>query len=444
MSSLAALHLAHVDSLQTRTEVVLRAHGLDALVLHSGSAQLKTRFDDNYWPLRPSPWFQHWLPLNEAGCALVVRPGRRAVLLRQRAFDFWETPPEPEHAELFHAFEVREGAREALLAEVKALSAGRAKFVGDDLSAATALGLDAGANDPALMRELDQLRVRKDAYEEHCLAEANRRAAAGHDELRRLFAQGDLAELELHLAFLRTTRQDDAETPYKNIVALGAHAATLHHVAYAKRAQPALSMLVDAGASFAGYAADITRTWVKGGSAGATAFAALVAQVESFQQKLCGEAKPGREYESLHDRAHELVAEALRAVGVSRLPADELVSSGLTRAFFPHGLGHSLGLVCHDVGCALKAPRKENAWLRNTSTISERQTFTIEPGIYFIPELLAPFRSGPQAGGVDWALVDELRKLGGVRIEDDVVVGASGVRNLTRELLPRGGGVAAY
>ena len=169
-------------------------------------------------------------------------------------------------------------------------------------------------------------------------------------------------------------------------------------------------------------------------------FAALVAQVEALQQKLCGEARPGREYESLHDEAHQLVAEALRTVGVAKVSAAELVSSGLTRAFFPHGLGHSLGLVCHDVGCALKAPRAENAWLRNTSVIAERQTFTIEPGVYFIDALLAPFRAGPHASGIDWALCDELAKFGGVRIEDDVVVGARGVRNLTRERLPQGGG----
>jgi Xaa-Pro dipeptidase len=441
-TTLSSLHAAHVHELQRATEQVLRAHGVDALVLHSGSPMLRTRFDDIYWPVRASPWFLHWAPLQEAHCHLIVRPGQKPVLLRPKDFDFWETPPEPESNHFWGPFDVREGTRAALLSEAKSLCAGKVAFVGDDLSAAADLGLAEHANEKTLMRALDQLRVHKDAYEELCLAEANRRAAVGHDELRRLFAAGDLPELELHLAFLRSTNQDDTDTPYKNIVALGHHAATLHHVAYAKRAQPALSMLVDAGASFAGYAADITRTWVKGGSAGASAFAQLVAQVERFQQELCKEALPGREYESLHDRSHELVAEALHVVGVGKASPQELVDSGLTRAFFPHGLGHSLGLVCHDVGCALRAPKKGNEWLRNTSTITERQTFTIEPGIYFIPELLAPFRAGPHAASIDWALCDELGKLGGIRIEDDVVVGPAslGVRNLTRELLPRGGG----
>jgi Xaa-Pro dipeptidase len=62
--------------------------------------------------------------------------------------------------------------------------------------------------------------------------------------------------------------------------------------------------------------------------------------------------------------------------------------------------------------------------------------FTIEPGIYFIPMLLRKFRSGPEAGAFDWATIDALTPLGGVRVEDNVLVTAAGPRNLTREKLP--------
>jgi Xaa-Pro dipeptidase len=292
-------------------------------------------------------------------------------------------------------------------------------------------------NPPELVRALDALRVRKTPYEVACLAEANRRAAPGHQELRRLFRGADRSELELHLAFLGTTRQDDAETPYKNIVALGKHAATLHHVSYEKRAQPALSLLVDAGASFAGYCSDITRTWVKGGGAAASAFSELVAGMEAMQQRLCSQVRVGMPYEELHDESHRQVAEILRQVGISRLPADELVARGITRAFYPHGLGHALGLQCHDVGCGLRPPRGDNPFLRNTTDVAPEQVFTIEPGLYFIGALLGPFRPSPD---IDWKLVDALSPFGGIRIEDDVVVHDSGIRNLTREVLPEGGG----
>ncbi len=259
------------------------------------------------------------------------------------------------------------------------------------------------------------------------------------------FRAGDCSELDLHLAYLQATRQDDFETPYKNIVALNANGATLHHISYGKRpvAGQAQSLLLDAGATFLGYCSDITRTWAKGTGAAASAFTGLVDGVEKMQQRLCTDVALGKPYEALHDEAHRQVGAILRDVGVVKGLSDEVMGKdGVSRAFFPHGLGHSLGLQCHDVGCALVKPKQENPYLRNTSIIAEGQVFTIEPGIYFIDGLLQPLREGPHARDVDWKLVDELATLGGVRIEDDLVVtgGSAVTRNLTRELLPVGGG----
>lgn len=427
---LFSLYRAHVGQLSRLTADVLERSGFSALAIHSGTPEKRTEADDQYWPLRATPHFQHWLPLAEPGCLLIVEPGRRPVLVRPPVQSFWEAPAAPETDHFWDPFEVVEA--------VPALPGGRLAFVGDDLRAAAELGI-ADVNPPELVKALDALRVRKTAYEVECLAEANRRAARGHEELRRLFRDADRSELELHLAFLGATRQDDAETPYKNIVALGKHAATLHHVSYAKKAQPAQSLLLDAGACFAGYCSDITRTWVKGGGSAADAFGRLLAGMEAMQQRLCAAVRTGMPYEELHDRSHREMAQVLRDAGISRLSTDELVARGVTRAFYPHGLGHSLGLQCHDVGCALRPPRADNPYLRNTTEIAEGQVFTIEPGLYFIDALLAPLRSSPD---IDWKLVDALARLGGIRIEDDVVVQAEGIRNLTREVLPQGGGAA--
>ena len=435
-SELEVLHADHVARLSRAAAQALAAAGFDALVIHSGTPALRTRFDDIYWPLRPNPYLQHWLPLAEPGCALVVQAGHRPKLLRLLSSSYWEAPAAPESAHLFQPFDLLELSQPAQLRAL--MPGGRAAFVGEDLEAAAAWGFAEGAVNPRpLLDALDQLRVRKTPYEVACLVEANRRAAAGHDELRALFAAADHAELALHLAYLGTTGQDDPETPYKNIVALGKHAATLHHVSYDKRKSGGQSLLLDAGAAFSGYCSDVTRTWVKGAGAAASAFAGVVAGLERAQQELCAGATPGKLYEALHDEAHRKVAGVLREAGVSTLSAEELVGAGVTRAFFPHGLGHSLGLVCHDVGCALLPPRADNPWLRNTSVIAEGQCFTIEPGIYFIDSLLQPLRG---RAGIDWKLVDALALLGGVRIEDDLVVTATGTRNLTREVLPRGGG----
>jgi Xaa-Pro dipeptidase len=87
----------------------------------------------------------------------------------------------------------------------------------------------------------------------------------------------------------------------------------------------------------------------------------------------------------------------------------------------------------HDVGMKLRAPRPENKFLRNTSTIEIGQVFTIEPGFYVIDGLVGPLKNDDRAALVDWNIVDELRPFGGIRIEDNVVVKSDGVRNLTRE-----------
>jgi Xaa-Pro dipeptidase len=387
-----------------------------------------------YWPLRVCPHFQHWTYLAEPDCAIVVRPGHKPTLLRPAATSFWEKPAAPESTSFEKAFTVLH-PREKVDVKDHVGGASRVAFVGEDRE---------GPAD--LLKALDQMRVLKTPYEVACLAEANRRARAGHDALRTAFWAGNASELDLHLLYLKATAQDDWETPYKNIVALGESAATLHHVAYGRTAptRAAESLLVDAGATCRGYAADITRTWVKGAGASASAFGHLVAGVEAMQKRLTAAVKVGMPYEQLHDESHRQVGEILREVGIVRGSAEEAVASGVTRTFYPHGLGHSLGLQTHDVGCALRAPRADNPFLRNTTDVAVGQSFTIEPGIYFIGPLLDELRAKPAAATVDWQVVEALAPLGGVRIEDDVFVldGGRGVRNLTREHLPQGGGAA--
>jgi Xaa-Pro dipeptidase len=441
------LYLEHVKEVERRCARVLGDHGWDAMVVHSGSPAKRSAFDDQYWPLRVVPHFAHWTSLAEPDCALVVRPGARARLVRSLATSFWEKAAPPDSSAFLDALDVvtvvdADHARGQF-------GSGRVAFVGEDRARAAAWGFAAEATAPdALVKALDATRTTKTPYEIACIVEANARARLGHDALRDAFAGGDASELDLHLLFLRATEQDDAETPYKNIVALGSHAATLHHIAYGRRAakREAESLLVDAAATCRGYCADVTRTWVKGAGAASAAFAQLVAGLESLQQRMCAAVRIAAPYEALHDDSHRQVAAVLREVGVVRGSVDEAVASGVTRAFYPHGLGHSLGLQTHDVGCGLRAPRADNPWLRNTTDVALGQVFTIEPGIYFIEALLAPLRAKPEASLVDWRLVDALAPLGGARIEDDVYVaggGAAGgvLRNMTREQLPVGGGV---
>lgn len=450
MKTLFEAYADHVTRLERRYAEALAATGWDAVVLHAGTARKRSDFDDQYWPLRPTPHLQHWAPLAEPDALLVVRPARRVLLARVTRFDFWEHAPEPESDHFLPYFD------HAPLSDIDdarpLIPTGRVAFVGEDRARAAALGFDdACVNPKGLLDALDALRVTKTRYEMLCIAEANRRASAGHDAVLDAFRAGEGVELALHLRYLGATAQDDPETPYKNIVALGANAATLHHVSYgrqstaATRAGVAESLLLDAGATCLGYCADITRTWVRGHGASADAYRALVSGVESMQQRLCAAVHAGDRYEALHDLSHDGVGAILRDVGLVRVSGEEAVAKGITRAFYPHGLGHSLGLQCHDVGCATVKPRADNPFLRNTSIIEAGQVFTIEPGVYFIDGLLRPLREGEHARDIDWNLVDALAPFGGVRIEDDIAVtgpDAGAVRNFTRERLPRGGGNA--
>jgi Xaa-Pro dipeptidase len=425
--SFAATYPAHLEALQRGAEAALAAHGFDALVLCSGAPASKNRFDDQAWPLHPTPAFAHWCPLVEPDAYVVVRPGHRPRLVRTIVDDFWEVQPAPESDHFWSGFE---------LVEVQpghagdALPGGKVAVVTRDPGTAP----PGDVNPPALIAALDALRTRKTAYEVACLAEASRRAARGHRAVAAAFASGTPSELELHLAYLAASAQDDPAAPYKGIVALGAHAAVLHYVTYRnERIAGDTSFLVDAGAKCLGYGSDITRTYVRGSGAAALAFGALLERMDALQQEVIRRIRPGREYEDLHDESHRLLADVLVGLGIGRGSADELVERGVTRALFPHGLGHSLGVTVHDVGLRPRAPRPENRFLRNTSVIEPGQVFTIEPGIYVIDALLAPLRADARRELLDWAAIDALAPFGAIRIEDDILVEAEGVRNLTRE-----------
>lgn len=423
----AATYPGHLSYLQQGYEAALAAHGFEAVILCSGTAASRNRFDDQTWPLMPTPAYSHWCPLVEADAYVVVRPGKKPVLVRTVVDDFWEAAPPPESDHFWAGFEVVEVTPGHA---GDALPGGKVAVITRDQGTSP----PGTVNPPALIGALDLLRTRKTAYEIACLAEATARAVKGHRRTRERFESGTPSELEIHLAYLDASEQDDAATPYKNIVALGAHSSILHYVAYTReRVAGDTSLLVDAGAKVLGYGSDITRSYIRGTSSEAKRFGNLLAHIDAVQQEICRRVRPGLAYEDLHDDAHRLLAVALRELGIGRGSVDELVDRGITRALFPHGLGHSLGITVHDCGMKPRPPRPDNKFLRNTSVIEVGQVFTIEPGIYVIDGLLGPLQADARRELVDWVAIADLRRFGGIRIEDNVVVEASGIRNLTRE-----------
>jgi Xaa-Pro dipeptidase len=161
--------------------------------------------------------------------------------------------------------------------------------------------------------------------------------------------------------------------------------------------------------------------------------------MDRLQQELCAAVRPGIPYPDLHAQAKLAIADLLHAVGVIDLAGEEAVARGLTQPFFPHGVGHFLGIQVHDVAGRQKdrsggtvPPPEHSPFLRTTRRVEKDQVFTIEPGLYFIEMLLRPHRTGALARHFDWPTIDALAPCGGVRVEDDVVVTDDGHRNLTR------------
>lgn len=443
---LARSYPAHLAEVSRRTADALARSRLDAVILHAGEP-IGLFLDDQHYPFKAHPPFKWWAPLLDApGSMILFRAGSRPKLIFHVEADFWYQPaklPEswwPAHFEIIEVHSKQE-SRAALPKDLS-----KTAWIGDPLPELIGWGV-ASINPPDLMRRLDFTRARKTPYEIACLAEANRIGAKGHRAAEDCFRAGG-SEYDIHQAFAAACGQREQELPYNAIVALNEAASVLHYQVLRRDKPPEhRSLLLDAGASFAGYGSDITRTTA--GTTRSTAsthgdFAALVARMDHLQLGLCTLAKPGADWRDIHAAAVERITALLCEFGVLRCSADEALESGASRLFFPHGIGHLLGLEVHDVGGTmaddeggtLPKPPRDPA-LRLTRKLEPGFVVTMEPGLYFIDALLEPARGGEHARRIDWQKVDALRPFGGVRVEDNLAVIADGCDNLTRAAFGR-------
>lgn len=422
---LGRLQVDHLQILQQRYEQAMAAHGYDALLISSGAAPLRYG-DDQAWHFQGYGPFLHWTGLvGREHCWLLVRPGQRPVLWLYQPVDFWHATMTLADEPWYGSVDMRT-VDQQLPADLP--GSGWQAVIGDPAVIAAVAG---DHNPQALLPALEETRVHKTPYEIACLTQASRVALQGHNAARDVFLAGG-SEFDISLAYQQATGQREADAPYHSIIGLNAHAGTLHYQYYDTVA-PARhrSLLIDAGVRYRGYGSDITRTTAGPGEG---RFAALIHGLDHLQQRLCGMVAPGVSYPDLHHRAHLGLAALLGAAGLVRgLDEDAMVAQGITRAFFPHGVGHFLGVQVHDVAGKPAPPPADAPFLRLTRTLEPGMVVTIEPGLYFIPSLLEPLLTGPLAKYLNAGLIRELQGCGGIRIEDNVVVTAAGGRNLTRE-----------
>ena len=437
---LKPLFAEHLQERLAWTELALAETGLDSVVISSG--QPYTHFaDDQDAPFRSTPHFLHYCPMRGPHHVLKLQGGRKPLLIRYAPEDFWyeQLPLEalwggtPFWVDGFDLVEcpTLDAVWETLGKPTNAA------YIGNEPERATTAGLQ--VNPAAITAYLDWGRSYKSAYEIRCTEDATVLGAKGHMAGRAAFLAG-ASELEIHHAFVEAVGCLDHELAFASIVALDEKGSTLHYEG--KRGfRKGKALLLDCGANVLGYASDITRTTPTPECD--SRFRALVAGMEKLQQELCSEVKPGMPFGDLHHSSHLKIGALLQKAGVLKVGPEEAIAKGLTRPFYPHGLGHHLGLQVHDVAGKfanpkgeLQPPPAQHPYLRTTRTIEPRQLFTIEPGLYFIPMLLRPFRENEHQALFDWTLIDELIPCGGIRIEDNILVTATGGRNLTREQLP--------
>ncbi|NND53355.1 MAG: Xaa-Pro dipeptidase [Gammaproteobacteria bacterium] len=426
----------HVATLRQRYDNALEQCRLDAVVLAAGQPH-GIFLDDQHLPFKPNPHLLQWGPLREhPGSVLIVRAGEVPRLLVYTPTDFWhEIPPVPDEfavGELQVEAVSNAGDIAAAVRQIAGQCAGAIAFIGETTPATDTCGINR-INPDDLLAVLNEFRTVKTDWEIDNLRAASHMGVKGHLAAREAFRGGG-TEYEIQLAFRTACNATDDEMPYPAIVALNEHAATLHYQRLDRERRPNLSLLIDAGHAVNGYASDITRTHSDDAE-----FGALIEAMHELQRDLCTAALPGVNYRELHHAAHLAIAALLGEAGLITVAPEDAVEAGISRTFFPHGLGHFLGLQVHDVGALYTrrepgstVPEGEDKYLRLTRTLEAGNVLTIEPGIYFIESLLNDLRGKPAAGMIDWARVDALRPFGGIRIEDNLCITGDGHENLTR------------
>jgi Xaa-Pro aminopeptidase len=292
-----------------------------------------------------------------------------------------------------------------------------------------------------LREALTHARRAKDAVELERLRHAARATAAGFaaavEALRPGVTERAL-QIELETAFQRAGAD---RTGYGTIVGAGSHSGILHFSPSSRVIADGDALLIDAGAEVRRYVADITRTY-RAGERDAGFFRDLYAVVLGVEERGIARCVRGAEWRDVHLAAALEIADGLSRLGLLRGEADRLVERDTHALFFPHGLGHLVGLGVRDASGYLpgrpRSTRPGLNMLRTDLPLEPGYTITVEPGVYFIPALLQdPERRAAHKDTVDWTRVDRLLEFGGIRIEDNVHVTTGAPEVLTHAVPKR-------
>jgi Xaa-Pro aminopeptidase len=256
---------------------------------------------------------------------------------------------------------------------------------------------------------LDEMRLFKSRDELRLMQRAADISVEAHEAAMRA-ARAGVREYELQAEIERVFRRHDAEPAYGSIIGAGANACVLHYRANNAALRDGDLVLIDAGAEYRGYAADITRTFPVDGRF-TKEQRALHEIVVAAQAAALAQARAGIPYEAGHNAAVETLTDGLLQLGLLKGKLEKNIADAGYRRFYMHKTGHWLGLDVHDVG--------EYRIDGESRLLEPGMVFTIEPGLYISPN--------------DASVAAKWRGIG-IRIEDDVLVTDEAPRVLTDKL----------
>ncbi|KAH0608394.1 uncharacterized protein H6S33_001528 [Morchella sextelata] len=286
----------------------------------------------------------------------------------------------------------------------------------------------------SLKTAIEECRAIKDAYEVALIRRANEITATAHHRAMNL-VKSSVNERELEAVFTERCIAGGApKQAYHGIFASGRSAATLHYVKNNVTLAGKLNLLLDAGAEYNNYASDVTRTFPINGE-----FTKESQQIYDLVLKMQKETieatKAGTRWDDVHILAHRIAIEGLLALGILKDGSvDEILESRTSCAFLPHGLGHMLGMDTHDTGGHPNYDDEDKmfCYLRKRGPLRVGEVITVEPGIYFCEFIINPFLEDPKHSKyIDKDVLDKYWDVGGVRIEDNILITETGNENLT-------------
>jgi len=289
-----------------------------------------------------------------------------------------------------------------------------------------------------IQEHLDEGRRRKDEAELELFKQAVQATATGHARASTFITPGvteRAIQIELEAEMFRHGAHG---VGYGTIVGVGSHAGVLHFAPGDRRVGPEDLVLIDAGGSINGYTADVTRTY-PGGDQFTSEQQAIYDVVLEAEKEGMSQCKIGTEWHEVHYAAARVMTVGLRDLGILKGDVDGLLESGAIALFFPHGIGHMVGLGVRDVGGRALGRDDIRSFcgirIRVDLPLKDHYLMTVEPGIYFVPGLLDDEeKRETYREMVAWDKLNPWRKVGGIRIEDNVLVTEDGPSVLTEEI----------